>query len=79
MVYFGSVKTPQPVTVPDFRGMTRQQAFDAAGLLGLYILVTGNDGICPTVVVTTQSVMPGTLLEPGSTVTLQFTDTKTTD
>jgi len=77
MVYLGSL--PEPVKVPDFTGMTRQQASDAAGLLGLNIIVTGNDTVAPTVVVTAQSEISGTLLDAGSTVTLQFTDTKAAD
>lgn len=76
LVYFGEAQAAQQVEVPDFSGMTRQQASDAAGLLGLYILVTGNDTISPNVVVTAQSETPGTLLTAGSTVTLQFTDIK---
>ena len=78
-VYFGQTETQPQVEVPDFTGMTRQQAVDAAGLLGLYVLVTGNDTVAPHVVVTAQQEKPGTLLDAGSTVTLQFTDMKAAD
>ena len=65
--------------VPDFRGMTRQQASDAAGAAGLYILVTGNPEVLPTVTVTSQSVEPGTQVPQGTTITLEFTDTTAHD
>lgn len=76
LVYFGQKPENTMVEVPDFMGMTRQQASDAAGLLGLNILVTGNDAVSPDVVVTAQSDPKGTMLPAGSTVTLQFTDIK---
>lgn len=76
LVYFGQKPENAMVEVPDFMGMTRQQASDAAGLLGLNILVTGNDAVSPHVVVTAQSDPKGTMLPAGSTVTLQFTDIK---
>ena len=40
LLYLGEEPTEKEVTVPDFTGMHRQQAADAAGALGLYILVT---------------------------------------
>ena len=39
ILYFGDKPEERTVTVPDFIGMTRQQASDEAGKLGLYILV----------------------------------------
>ena len=56
--------------------MTRQQATDAAGALGLYILVTGNTSLEPSVTAATQSIPPGTEVPVGTTVTLEFIDTK---
>ena len=76
IVYFGQKPENAMVEVPDFTGMTRQKASDAAGLLGLNSLVTGNDTVSPNVVVTAQSEPKGTMLPAGSTVTLQFTDIK---
>ena len=54
--------------------MNRQQASDAAGKLGLYILVTGNPSISPQVVVAQQAVAPGTEVTVGTTITLTFAD-----
>ena len=65
--------------VPDFSGMNRSQASDAAGRLGLYILVTGNPEISPQVTVTSQDIPAGTEVLRGSTVTLEFTDTTSRD
>ena len=67
------------VQVPDFTGMNRSQASDAAGKLGLYILVTGNSEISPQVIVTAQDIPAGTEVIRGSTVTLEFTDTTSRD
>ena len=65
--------------VPDFAGMHRQQANDAAGAAGLYILPVGNDRIDPAVTVTAQSPAAGTQVPVGTTVRLEFTDTKAQD
>ena len=63
--------------MPDFAGMNRQQASDAAGLLGLYILVTGNNGM--EAIVTGQSTPKDTEVPVGTTIKLEFTDTKAAD
>ena len=79
LLYFGTEEEREPVTVPDFGGMTRQQASDAAGKLGLYIQVSGNTGVEPTVVVTSQSIESNSQVPPGTTVRLVFTDTQARD
>ncbi len=79
LLYLDQTPEAQSVPVPDFSGMNRQQASDAAGKLGLYILVTGNTDLSPAVTVTGQSIPPGQLAAPGTTVTLEFTDTKAAD
>ena len=75
ILYLGDDPENTTVTVPDFTGMTRQQASDAAGALGLYILVTGNNEISPNVTVTAQSVPKDTQVSAGTTIELEFTDT----
>ena len=67
------------VTVPDFKGMNRQQAADAAGKLGLYILVSGNQKIEPGVTAVAQSVPAGNLVTVGTTVQVEFIDTRAAD
>jgi len=79
LLYLGEVPETETVAVPDFYGMNRQQAADAAGKLGLYILVKGNREIYPHVTVTAQSVPKDTPVERGTTIELEFTDTKAVD
>ena len=79
LVYLGSEAQARQVTVPDFAGMHRDQAADAAGKLGLYLLITGNPEVSPNVTVTNQDIPAGTQVSQGSTVTLEFTDTAARD
>ena len=79
ILYMGEGLSEKKVEVPDFTGMTRQQASDAAGVLGLYILVKGNTDVSPNITVTAQSLPPKTEAEVGTTIELTFTDTKTAD
>ena len=79
LLYLGEVPETETVAVPDFFGMNRQQAAEAAGKLGLYILVRGNQEISPAVTVTAQSVPKDTPVERGTTIELEFTDTKAVD
>ena len=74
LLYFGDALEEAPVAVPDFSGMTRQQANDTAGKLGLYIQISGNPGLEPTVTVTSQSIQKDTQVPPGTTIRLEFTD-----
>ncbi len=80
LLYFGeeAVET-RMVTVPDFAGMNRQQASDAAGAAGLYILVSGNTDLSPQVTVTAQNIPKDTQVSVGSTIKLEFTDTHSAD
>ena len=77
LLYLGEQPETRLVTVPDFTGMTRQQASDAAGLMGLYILVTGNAQM--DAVVTAQSYQKDTQVPVGTTVKLEFADIKAAD
>ena len=79
LAYLGDTRQPEMVAVPDFSGMTRQQASDAAGRLGLYILVSGNPTVASHVVVTGQEIPPLTQVPAGTTIKLQFTDTQVRD
>ena len=79
LVYFGDTPETRTVKVPDFTGMTRQQAADAAGKLGLYILVRGNTSIESHVTATAQSVEKDTIVPAGTTIEIEFTDTDARD
>ena len=74
LLYLGESVPQRTVQVPDFRGMNRQQASDAAGKLGLFIQPMGCTDLAPQVTVCSQSEAPGTELAAGSTITLQFAD-----
>ena len=75
----GEEPEDETVAVPDFLGMHRQQAADTAGMLGLYILVTGNNELSPSVTVTAQDILKDTQVPRGTTITLEFTDTTARD
>ncbi len=77
LIYTDEIPLIQTVKVPDFTGMNRQQASDAAGLLGIYILVTGNNGM--EAVVTGQSTPKDTEVPIGTTIKLEFTDIRAAD
>ena len=77
LLYLGEDPDTRLVIVPDFSGMTRQQASDAAGHLGLYILVAGNDAM--DALVTAQSYAKDTQVPVGTTIKLEFADTKAAD
>ncbi len=79
LLYLGEQAQEETAVVPDFTGMHRQQARDAAGALGLYILVTGNDEVSPRVTVTAQSHPKETQVPVGTTITLTFADTHAKD
>lgn len=79
LLYLEQVPETAQVTVPDFTGMNRQQATDAAGALGLYVLVSGNADVSPGVTVTAQSIPKDTQVPTGTTITLEFTDTTARD
>lgn len=79
LLYLEQVPETAQVRVPDFTGMNRQQATDAAGALGLYVLVSGNGEVSSDVTVTAQSIPKDTQVSVGTTITLEFTDTTARD
>ena len=79
LLYLSQADGADLVAVPDFAGMHRQQAADAAGKVGLYILVSGNTEISPKVTVVAQDIAPGTMVTAGTTVKLKFIDTLAAD
>ena len=79
LLYLDAETEQSPVTVPDFTGMNRQQAAEAAGKLGLYILVTGNMDVSATVTVSAQNIEKDTQVSVGTTIILTFTDTAARD
>ena len=79
LVYLGDGDAERVAVVPDFTGMNRQQASQAAGKLGLFVIATGNAEDSPRVTVCGQKEPAGTELPVGSAVTLQFADSTARD
>ena len=79
ILYMGDDPEETLVEMPNLSGMTRQQAYDAMGSLGLYILVKGNTEASPNVTAAYQSIAPKTKIKVGTTVEVTFTDTKAAD
>ncbi len=79
LLYFGEESETRKVKVPDLTGMNRAQANDAAGALGLYILVSGNTSLDPGVTAVSQSIPSGTEVDTGTTIKVEFIDTKAAD
>lgn len=79
LLYLGENAPERTVQTPDFTGMNRQQATDAAGKLGLYIAATGNTDVAPTVTADFQNYAKGETIPQGTTVTLYFTDKTSRD
>ena len=79
LLYFGEEPPADTVRVPDFSGMNRQQAADAAAESGLYIFVSGNTSLKATVKAVSQSVAPGTEVPLGTAIKIEFIDTKAAD
>ena len=74
LLYLGEEPPEETVSVPDFIGMDRTRAQEAAERLGLHILVSGNTDISPSVTVTAQSIGAGETVPIGTTIQLEFTD-----
>ena len=79
LLYLGEKPAQQMTAVPDFTGMNRAQAEEAAGKLGLYLLVAGNPGLSPKVTVIHQDTPRDTQVPAGTTITLTFTDSTAKD
>ena len=79
LLYLGEEPPEEKTEVPDFLGMDRQRATDAAAAAGLYILVSGSKETAPVVTVVKQSIAAGTIVVRGSTIELTFTDNSASD
>ena len=74
LLYFGDKPEEDAVEVPDFSGMTVAQANVAAADAGLCLKTAGNPDLTLPLTVLYQDAAPGTEMEPGSVITLTFTD-----
>lgn len=74
ILYMGEEPPREMSIVPDFSGMTVGQANQAAANAGLYIKAKGPRESGENIKVTAQDIGPGREVEPGTTVTVEFTD-----
>lgn len=79
LLYCGAEPEARTVRLPDFRGMNRAQAAEAAGKLGLYLLAKGNTDLSPQVRVIAQENQPGEEIPTGTVIVLYFGDTQAKD
>ncbi len=73
ILYMGEEKPTTQVTVPTLSGMTLSQVNETIANLGLYVQVKGAATVGGATV-TGQDIPSGTLVDPGTTVTVEFTD-----
>ena len=79
LLYCGETPEAEDVTVPGFLGMDRMKAAQAAQDAGVNLLILGNTDISPEVTAAEQSVPPGTKVPRGTTIRVQFLNTKAAD
>ena len=73
-------ETPEDlVTIPDFFGMTRQQAEETADALGLYLQMIGNTGLETDITVTAQSIERQSKVPAGTMICLELLDYQARD
>lgn len=74
VLYMGEEKPTDQVEVPNFVGMSVAQANQAAVNNGLYLQSKGTDQDTSAVSVTYQDIEAGTMVDRGTTITVEFTD-----
>lgn len=79
ILYMGEEKPTDMIIVPDFRGMTVAQVNQAIIGTGLYLQSVGSSNTGGFVTVTSQDIEPGTEVERGTLVTVEFTDSSAQD
>lgn len=77
LLYFGG--EPETVRVPDFSGMNRQQAEDAASKAGVTLRISGNPEVGTEIIAVSQQPAAGEQAERGTEVTVQFADRNARD
>ena len=78
LLYLGE-PVPDTVTVPDFTGMTRQEAENAAAEAGVTLILRGNTDENQHHPVQFQDIQAFAAVEPGCPVTVTFTDPRAMD
>ena len=79
ILYMGQEKPTDTIIVPNFTGMTVSQVNAAIAGTGLYLQSVGTTNTGGHVTVTSQDVAPGTEVERGTLITVEFTDSSAQD
>lgn len=74
ILYKGAEKSTRQVEVPDFVGYSVADVNWLAANAGVYVQAKGTDMTENYVTVTYQDVEPGTMVDRGTTITVEFTD-----
>ena len=79
ILYFGAEKSTEQVEVPDFVGYGVADVNWLANQAGVYVQAKGTDMSENWVSVTYQDIEPGTMVDRGTTITVEFTDHSSLD
>ncbi len=74
VLYCGEAPSPEPVEVPDLLGLSYDIAKTRAGWQNLYVRGEGTMLNSPIIMTVDQSIPAGTLVEPGTIITLTLSD-----
>lgn len=72
VLYTDGYDVEQTVSVPDFKGASPQQVLSTASAYGLNVELNGVFGDDFSCRATSQSIEPGTMVAPGTVITVQF-------
>ena len=79
VLYLGEEKPAEQVEVPALTRMTLSAAEQALAERNLYLRPSGATSYSDTTISVSQSTDPGTLVDPGTVVEVQFMDTSIQD
>ena len=79
VLYLGEERPPEQVEVPDLTRMTLSAAEKALTERNLYLRPSGATSYSDTTISVSQSIQPGTLVNPGTVIEVQFMDTSVQD
>ena len=79
LAYFGDMQPGETVLVPDVTGRSAQEANEILTAQGLYMKIVGAEGAEQTIVAVRQTPAAGTAAEPGTVVSVEFSDLSAQD
>jgi stage V sporulation protein D (sporulation-specific penicillin-binding protein) len=79
VLYFGAQKPTDQVAVPDFKSCSVADANYYASQAGLYLQAKGSDSAGGYLTVTHQDIAAGTMVDRGTTITVEFASASASD